>query len=457
MKRHMIRLMILGVLIIACIGQTITLWLGDMSSHHFFGEKSTSYEVGTLYPKQIWSNINGSIYRIEGSNDEAEMRYKLLYELLAQLRKEHFSIETSPRVSYAELLASTPGVIYEYGAPLTLEEIIGQTLKGAGIKDSNIKIKNLYVEMSSSGRYKIEVYLIDEKSQVRQKITLNKALEYHEEAIAYYKNMEQVGLVKTYQASILSPNDREIFKSNIFYPLNNQGIPISYRKVTLKPIIQKDHKEQLENYVNDLFKNPAYKVETPVENGMTFSDNLNVSVLYDEIGTLEFKKTLIGEGERSSALEKINVVTSFIKESHAIPESLKKGLYLSEVRVSQETGETSYLFGYQYHNFEVVLSEAAKKELGVKAFLELAVKSNQITRGKWVMLELVPQVSFGREQEVRLGSFTKESNEAISELLEAIEAKEVAFELEDLECGYQINTLQDSVAFEWIGIYHEKE
>ena len=456
MKKHMIRLMILSVLIIVCIGQTITLWLGDMSGHHFFAEKSTSYETSTLYPKEIWSNINGSIYKIEGANDEADMRYKLLSELVGQLRKAHFSIESTTKVSYANLLASTPGLIYEYGTALTLEEIIGQSIKTKGNKTPSIKIQDLYVDMSSSERSRLEVYLIDEIGNVRQKITLNKGLEHHEEAMNYYKNIEQIGEIKTYQASLLSPNDREIFKRNIFYPLNNQGVPLSYRKIRLKPLIQKEHREQLENYVNDLFKNPAYKIETPVANGVTFSDNLNVSVFYDEVGTLEFKKALVSEEEKSSKLENINLVSHFIKNSKAIPEFLKKGLYLKEVRTSGGGGETSYLFGYQYHNYEVVLSEPIKEKLGLETFLELAVKNGQITRGKWMMLEPVPQKGFGKDQTPQLGTFKKESNEAISDLLEKLDVKEGTFELEDLECAYIIEDLKEVLAFDWVGTYQKK-
>lgn len=444
------------MLIIVSIGQTITLWLGDMSGHHFFVEASTSYETSTLYPKEIWSNINGSIYKIEGTNDETEMRYRLLSELLGQLRKEHLSIENAPKVSYAKLLASTQGMIYEYGTALTLEEMIGQSVKANGNKETSVKVRDLYVDMSSSERYKLEIYLIDEMGEIKQKITLNKALEHHDEAITYYKNIEQIGGGKTYQASLLSPNDREIFTSTTFYPLNNQGIPISYKKLMLKPLIQEEHREQLENYVNDLFKNPAYKIETPVENGVTFSDNLNVSVLYDKVGTLEFKRALVNEGEKSSSLENINVVSTFIKESKAIPEFLKKGLYLNEIRMNSDTGETSYLFGYQYHNFEIVLSDPVKEVLGMEAFLELAVKNSQIIRGKWVMLEPVPQRSPGRDQSVKLGIFKKESNEAISDLLEEVEAQDEAFELEDLECAYIVESLQSVLTFDWVGIYRNK-
>lgn len=457
MKKHISRMMILGVLIIVCIWQTITLWLGDMSGHNFFGGDATSYEISYLYPKEIWSNISGSIYKIEGTNDEAEMRYKLLYELFGELRKNNITIDLSPKVSYTELLSSTSGIIYEYGTPLTIDEMMGQSLKVSSSKYNSIKISDLYIDMSESDRYKAYVYFIDPNNNVSQKITINKLLDHHNEAIEYYKNIEQVGGIKTYQASILSPNDSEMFKENIFYPLNNQGLPISYKKLTLRPLIKEDHSEQLDNYVNDLFKNPAYKTETPVKSGITFSDNLNVSVIYNNVGTLEFRKTLINDTEKSSSLEKINKVNTFIKESKAIPEFLKKGLYLREIRIDELTGETAYLFGYQYHNFDVILSDKAKEELGVNAFLELAIKNSQIIRGKWIMLEPVSETypNYGQNSNEKL--FQKESNEAISNILEQVETKEGdTFELEGLECAYIIEDIREVMEFDWIGYYDKK-
>ena len=447
-------MMILSVLIIVCIWQTITLWLGDMSGHNFFGSHAVNYEINYLYPKEIWSNISGSIYKIEGNNDEAEMRYRLLSELFKGLTKENLTIELSPKISYAELLSSTSGIIYEYGTTLTIEEMMGQSLKVANSKYNSIKIKDLYIDMSENDRYKTYVYLIDESSNVSQKITLNHSLDYHNEATRYYQNVEQTGGMKTYQASVLSPNDSEMFKGNIFYPLNNQGVPIYYKELVLKPIIEDISSETLENYVNDLFRNPAYKTETPVQNGVTFSDNLNVSVIYNRVGTLEFKRTPINDTEKSSASERISKISTFIKESKAIPDFLKKGLYLAEIKTDDQTGETSYLFGYQYHNFEVVLSDKVKEELGINAFLELTIKNSEVTRGKWVMLEPVSESCSNLGLNVNVKAFQEESNEAISEMLEQVEIEEGStFELEGLECAYIIKDIGKVMEFDWVGYY----
>lgn len=459
MKKHIGRLIILGVLIMVCIWQTITLWLGNMSGHNFFGTDAVNHEISYIYPKEIWSNISGSVYKIEGSNDEADMRYKLLYELFGELKKENIRVELSPKISYAKLLSSTSGLIYEYGSLLTIDEMMGQSLKvtnpkytGINNKYTSVKTSDLYIDMSERDRYKVYVYLIDEKGEVSQKITINKLLDHHNEAIEYYKNVEQIGGVKTYQASILSPNDSEMFKGNIFYPLDNQGIPIKYKEISLSPLIMEVGDKELENYVNDLFKNPAYKIETPVENGVTYSDNLNVSVIYNQVGTLEFKKSFMNDTEKSSSLERLSTINTFINESKAIPDFLKKGLYLDEIKTDEETRETRYLFGYQYNHFDVILSDQAKKELGVNTFLELVIKNSEIIRGKWIMLEPVPMIAPEASSYINTIAFQKESNEAISNILEQVEiGEEETFELEDLECSYIIEDIGESLKFDWVG------
>lgn len=470
MKKHIGRILILGVLIMGCIWQTITLWLGDMSGHNFFAKDTASYEISYLYPKEIWSNINGSIYKIEGNNDEDAMRYKLLYELFGELKKENVTVELSPKISYEELLSSTPGIIYEYGTSLTIDEMMGQSMKNLNSKSNSMKLNDLYIDMSDRESYKAYVYFIDKSYNVSQKVTINNLLDYHSEAIEYYKNVEQVGGIKTYQASLLSPNDSEIFAGNIFYPLNNQAMPIYYKKLVLEHHIQEIDSEKLENHVNDLFKNPAYKTKILVQNGVTFSDNLNVSVTYNYVGTLEFKKSPSNDTEKSSSVERISKINTFIKESKAIPDFLKKGLYLNEIKTDEETGETRYLFGYQYDNVDVVLSEQAKEELEVSAFLELAIRNSEIIRGKWVMLEPVSRSYPNPNPNLNLNvnAFQKESTDAISDILEKVEMEEKVdiegeveieedstFELEDLECAYIIGDIREAMQFGWVGYYKE--
>lgn len=451
MKDNIVRAASLGVLIMLCIWQTITLWLGDMSGHNFFGNITSAYETEVLlYPKQTWANINRTIYKVEGNNDDHDIHYRLLYELFNELKRGDLESETLSKVSYADLLSSTSGIVYEYGVPLTIDEIIGKNIKNATSKYSSIKAKTIYVDMSTGDRR--TVYLIDQDMNVRQKVVIRNFLNYHYSVMKHYnEEPENLEDIKIYQASILSPNDSEMFAGNIFYPINNAGMPILYRQVTLKQVVSGPYDEHLVNYVNDLFKNPNNITKTPKEGGMTFSDNLNISVKYNSTGMLEFKRTPTEDGEKCSSAEKIGKIAAYIKESQAIPFSLKKGLYLKEIETDDSTGETYFRFGYQYNNFEVALSEEVKTQLGVKSFLELGIKNSEITSGKWLMYELIADVTTNSNTY----EYKKESSEAIDEMAEEMDfTLNEGFILENLECAYIIKSLTEELGFEWIGVYH---
>ena len=107
---------------------------------------------------------------------------------------------------------------------------------------------------------------------------------------------------------------------------------------------------------------------------------------------------------------------------------------------------------------DVVLSEQAKEELGVSAFLELAIKNSEIIRGKWVMLEPVSRSYPNPNANLNLNvnAFQKESTDAISDILEQVEIEEDStFELEDLECAYIIGDIREAMQFGWVGYYKE--
>lgn len=448
MRKNIGSVIILGILIIACIWQTAMLWLGNMSSHDLFNQSATSYEGSLLYPKEIWGNVNRNIYKIEEDNDQDSMRFKLLYELFSAIKKKHLVIEEETKISYVELLSSTTGMIYEYGTYLSLDEIVGQTLETNNNQTKPITIKTLYVDLSESNGNKASVYLIDKHSKVVQKLTIYNPFTYHNKAITYFEEAKISLNIKTYQASLLSPNDSEFFEGNVFYPINNKGFPIFYNEIRLLPLVADLEDEVLMNYVNDLLKHSNSQTKTILKDGATFSNNLNLSVKYSKVGTLEFKKTFNGETTKTTAVEKIGKITHFIKTSQAIPQSLKKGLYLEAIKEDQMTGESYYLFGYQYDNFDVRLSDEVKNQLGISAFLELRIKDSDITSGKWVMLEAVPN----HVMNSNFYEFTKESNEAIDEIME-IEGKLPGrnFKLKDLQCVYWVSDMDKSVGLEWVG------
>lgn len=422
-----------------------------MSGHNFFASSIVSDEVSYTWPKQIWSNINGKVYKIL-SNSEKE---DLLDEITALLRQENLKIEVEPKESYSKLLYETQGIIYEYGAKLSVGEIIGQKLRLQNSKYTDKDIKEIYVDLELVDANKVYVYLIDEMAKIRSKISISSRLTNAASVVSLYK--ENGGDYKEYQASVTTDNITDFFVGNAFYPLVNEETAEMAKSFKWTNCVDNIYNNELnnyelDNYVNNLFRNPSYKRRNVLPDGnITFSDNLNISVIYKKTGTLEFEKTLINNTEKLTKIERLNKVNHFIKESGAIPDQLKKGLYLEKIVLNEETDEYSYQFGYRYENGEVVfLSDTIKEGLEINAFLELIIKNSEITKGKWMMV--VPE-EIKQSQKIKTSAL-----EALERIYEHsnIAPEESVFELDDLECAYVFDNINGVGKFDWIGIYLEQ-
>ena len=421
-----------------------------MSGHNFFAGSVVSDELSYTWPKQIWSNINGKVYKIL-SNSEKE---DLLDEITALLRQENLKIELEPEESYSKLLYETQGIIYEYGTKLSIGEIIGQKLSVQNSKYTDKDVKEIYVDLELVDANKVYVYLIDEKAKIRGKISISSRLANGASVVGLYK--ENGGDHKQYQASVTTDNITKFFVGNAFYPLvNEENVQVakSFKWTNCVDNIYNNelNNYELDNYVNDLFKNPSYKRRNVLSDGnISFSDNLNISVIYKKTGILEFEKTLINNTGKLTKIERLNKVNHFIKKSGAIPDPLKKGLYLEKIVLDEETDEYSYQFGYRYDNGETVfLSDTIKEGLEINAFLELTIKNSEITKGKWVML--VPE-EIDRTQKINISAL--EALECIYEHSGIPE--ESVFELDDLESAYVFDNINGVGKFDWIGIYLEQ-
>ncbi|MBP3886696.1 MAG: hypothetical protein J6F30_03420 [Cellulosilyticum sp.] len=453
MKQNIVRLMVLGVLIVLCIGQTAMLWLGDMSGHNFFVHNKMGYEVSYVQPKQVWCNIQGNIKSSTKNNVNSGIykleseRQALFEELIKELRNNRLTMDYTPNEKYTSLLNSSQGIVYEFGTELTIDEIIGQNLNIRKRRHSSIKIKEIYVDLSVANAYKTYIYFIDEHANVRQKITLDSQLKAGLEVVTLYVEKENISSHEVYQASINSTSDSDFFVGNNFYPQVGGSIVAEGNRIQFGPVINDLESSQLENYVNYLFKNPSNKIINVTETGITYTDNINVSVRYNHIGTLEFQKTLLNNNNKLSDVERMSKINSFIETSGAIPDFLKKGIYLEDYFYDSKTGETIYRFGYRYEDGQiVVLSEQAKAQLEVSAFLELGIKDGEITSGKWIMLEPFEVGELVIEE--------MSSSEAINAIYENSGLIELeTFKLDSLECAYILEDIQKESEFEWVGLY----
>lgn len=437
------RVGILGALILLCIGQTITLWLGSMSSHHFFaGTEEESYAQYYVFPKEMWANISGYAYKIEGANREESTRDRLIAELSNELKRTNVKVTKNTEMDYTTLL-SMRGIVYQYGMPITLSELAGKSVM-EGEKGWQEKIQDIFIDVSANDSYSVYAYLIGEDGQVKYKVTFNSQMNSHYETLKYFdakEFKEEVEDRKLYQASLLSANDSERFKGNVFYPVNNKQMPLLYEQLSFQPMVLAGDEEGLESRVNGLFKNPIYKQKIETETEVIFNDNLNLSVRYNKMGTLSFKKSMTETGGNLNPVERLDKILAFIEETKAISPVLKEGLYLKKTVRDPVTGYETYYFGYQYENNDVLLTERIQTQLGIKAYVELTMDHSELVSGKWLMLE--PFVFNST-----LNTLSTEFYEAVS-LFSEVEG-EKGEKLSDMACVYVLDSLDSVAAFKWV-------
>ncbi len=314
-------------------------------------------------------------------------------------------------------------------------------------KKEVMEVMSIFVEVSEENTPTLDIYIIDNKQKVTAQITLEDSLEIHNKVMKFYSHEEQVIGTKTYQASLLNSRYKEVFAHNVYYPLDNNNKPIYYNEVQLIPVIKGETIDEkiidLGKYVDGFFKSPLYKQSNVTPKGIIFSDSLNINVQYTNAGVLTFSQRVKESKENVTELEKIDVVNRFIKDSEAIPESLKVGLYLKSIE--EKDHKTIYKYGYRFEGFEVCLTDAIKTELGIEEFLELEVKSGEIAGGRWIMLEL--QETTGDTSYSYM--LTREGYVVINQVQEnwpLVNSKTQL--LETMECAYIIEST-NKIKFDW--------
>lgn len=445
MKKNIVRLLVLSALILLCIWQTNTLWLGDMSSHNFFESATHStYEQYYVYPKQIWAVSSGFAYNIGGASKEEGKRYRLITELVNELKRDNVQITNKVEMTYANRL-SKEGIVYEYGTTLALNELAGKELL-MDKKVVDISFQTLFVDLSTSDSYRTNVYVIDNEGNVNYMLILNNKLSGHVDTLKHFTEDDN-NFQMQYQPSLLKNGDNTYFKGNVFCSMTDDKKPTVYESIRFSPIITSGEEEKLSNMVSSLFPNPIYMRDNSTPTTIIFNDNVNLNVKYEKIGTLEFKKSTVDNTVKLTPMQRMNKIFTFIKETAAIPEGLKEGLYLNGILKDNSTGEVAYTFGYAYDNKDVIMTDHIKEQLGVTDYVELVIKNDQIIRGKWLMFE--PKISDSKH-----GELTKPYNEVLDKIFE-LSVKPDA-RLSNLECAYIFNSLDDKLDFNWVYFWTEQ-
>ena len=283
-------------------------------------------------------------------------------------------------------------------------------------------------------------YLIGKENDPIYKITIPSKLEMH------YRVLENVNLNTNdikYQASSTCMY-KDYINGNVFLPIISVSEPMIYEPLVLINHIQQDTEEatksKLSTYVDSFFSNPLLKkVEQASDGSMIYTEGQKTSVRYAAPGTLEFSITSATETDRLSKSEKMVMINNFIETTQGIPNSIKQGLYLSNIIEEATKGQTIYQFDYQYEGIDVYLTDAFKKQMGINAMVELVIKNNKIVKGKWMLLD----IEVDAESAQTKGEMLKDFNTVISESY-------TGEKLSNLRCSYILSDIDAPIGFDWL-------
>ena len=101
----------------------------------------------------------------------------------------------------------------------------------------------------------------------------------------------------------------------------------------------------------------------------------------------------------------------------------------------------------------MLLTDHIKTELKTNEFLELAIKSNQIVRGSWLMLEL----EMINKDVASYKELTREVKGAINDTLQLCNISDLEAEpLDYIECAYIIQSVESKIDFDWATLFEDE-
>lgn len=441
MRKSIIKIIMLAMLSVLCVWQMVTLWLGDMSGHNFLGKNPGIYNRILVQPKTMWMNTGKLAYKIEENKREYSILIEEFTSLIAS-HKKNIKVEEEKTRTYEELL-SRQGILYEYDLGITLQELVGSSMDRV---QEGLIIDQVFVDMSAYNEHITNLYFVGNHLKSIHKIIIYNRLSNHQKLVERFNNPEFTRGLIGYQPSITS-NKKTNIKDNMFLPLNTSDNPIVYEVLYVSNPIEKavgqEKMDVLESYVNSFFANPLLKqIDLREDGSVIFSESIGAVVKYEPVGTLEFNITSVREGPKLTSIERLMKVMNFIESSRGIPEFLKEGIYLSEV-VSQGE-EVIYRFNYKYKGFGIHLTKKVKERLGLDNILEITIKNNQVSRGKWSILEIE---SYGKTGGVPRG---------FDEIIDGMYEQHIGYKHEKLDlvqCRYIMNELEGKLGFNWIVQY----
>lgn len=449
MKKNGLKVILLTVLMITSIIQTSMLWLGDTSGHNFL--ESTSSQVMPILPENIFRNKGDPFtvsYRIDEGSRDYERFVKELRVMLAQHAKGAKTLPTQP-LNWESIL-SMQGILYEYAIPVSLDELA--TTK-VGI-DSVGFIDNVFLTLDDSIGNKVKLYLIDEVNNLCYRLDISGEFT---DLVKLYNgfNIEEVGTgITKYQPSTKAMNISRYIEGNVFMPLTSEAVPLEYEVLQLiNPVeVYEDNKQiVLDKYTSELFNKPILKeIEYREDGSVVLTESMKSIVIYKPRGVIEYVNLDVTRGDKTmSMLDGYNIASQFIQSSHAIPETTRDRLYLTNI--VQEGKEYTFKFDLRYKGHKIILEPKVKEELGLDHMLELTIKDSQIISGKWSIRELQTVSHYGlvATKDIKIGY-----GDPINKMYAGLQEGQETPLLKDVATVYEVQDIDKPIEMKW-GVFYD--
>ncbi len=430
MNKQYLKTILLGILIVGCIVQTMTLWLGSVPSHNFLAQRTPIYTG--VEPIQVWlltptgtgssSNKSALAYAVSKTEQETATEHQRLItelqELLGAITKES-PIKVSQGIDWQQLFL-TPGMMYTYSMPLGIEAMRGQK------KDTEMVMKlqgidQIFVQSTIKRASTRDVYFLNTTDNVMMSVQVDAGFEDFDTIYDYVLTERRKTGAVTYQPSAVSNVSRYI-KGNAFMPIASQSMPIEYPVLALMNPIPEDTQEAvkaLEPYVNQFFMNPLLKETEVGEDGIiTFKEERKAVVVYNPKGTLEY----INLDPKMSAPDSFQKgherVNQFVNHSAAIHEVLRDKFYLSHVKKQGDVYH--YSFNLSFEGYDLQMTQEIQQQLGLESPLQIRVEGNEITTVKMSLLVMIPKKWYGTISQGRLKTeYVDPINKGLQEIQKA--------------------------------------
>ncbi|MFP4697960.1 MAG: hypothetical protein ACLFMO_04550 [Eubacteriales bacterium] len=397
MKIKFLKPLLIIVLLIASIFQVTRLWFDEGSNRNFFynfiEDRNETYGeilnedtpllsptiMAVYYPsKEISYVINST--RGEYKELLLESR-RFLQEVIYQGNNEGISV-----VDW-EKFWTQRSIIMKIPFYMSVDMLLEDTQITKDVDEKEYLFNYVIITPSNERKGSSICYLVnDEEGQMMEIALNNNQLQYNSEVIALTDNIYNKESFPKYSLSKkhiqgYSTKFDELFNQNVFLPT---GVDIKYGSQKISRYFLEEESiniAELENYINNYFSNPSAKYLVEDDNVFTYKDEQTI-VKYNTSGVVEFTDIRVDRRD-----EKIKLPQAYRQAKEFLDnDSLLRGqeYYLSDYNIYDK--EIELFFNYRFKDFDAVLSDGLKEEIGIDYPIEIKIKGGKIVNYKrWLI------------------------------------------------------------------------